>query len=61
MKKGGGKAVLTTVQGGKLTAAIIGGKVMLTDEKGGKATVTVTDLAVTNGVVHLIDAVLMLK
>ncbi len=61
IKKGGGKAVLTTVAGGKLTATIVKGKVVLTDEKGGKATVTATDLAATNGVIHVIDAVLMPK
>ena len=56
---GGGKAVLTTVAGGKLTAALVNGKVVLTDEKGGKATVTATDLAASNGVIHVIDKVLM--
>ena len=61
IKKGGGKAVLTTVAGGKLTASVIKGKVVLIDEKGGKATVTATDLAATNGVIHVIDAVLMPK
>ncbi len=59
IKEGGGKAVLTTVAGGKLTAAVVKGKVVMTDEKGGKATVTTTDLAATNGVIHVIDAVLM--
>ena len=54
---GGGKATLTTVSGGKLTAAIMGGKVMLTDEKGGMATVTQADLIGTNGVIHVTDAV----
>jgi uncharacterized surface protein with fasciclin (FAS1) repeats len=61
IKKGGGKAVLTTVAGGKLTAEVVMGKVVLTDEKGGKATVTATDLAATNGVIHVIDAVLLPK
>lgn len=61
IKEGGGKAVLTTVAGGKLTAAIVEGKVVLTDEKGGKATVIVTDLVATNGVIHVIDAVLLPK
>ncbi|MEO7767416.1 MAG: fasciclin domain-containing protein [Ferruginibacter sp.] len=61
IKKGGGKAVLTTVAGGKLTAAVVKGKVVLTDEKGGKATVTATDLAATNGVIHVVDAVLLTK
>ena len=59
IKKGGGKAVLITVQGGKLTAEVVNGKVVLTDEKGGKATVITTDLKASNGVIHVIDAVLM--
>jgi uncharacterized surface protein with fasciclin (FAS1) repeats len=61
IKKGGGKAVLTTVEGGKLTAEVVKGKVVLTDENGGKATVTATDLKASNGVIHVIDAVLMPK
>jgi uncharacterized surface protein with fasciclin (FAS1) repeats len=61
IKKGGGKAVLTTVEGGKLTASVVKGKVVLTDEKGGKATVTATNLEASNGVIHVIDAVLMPK
>jgi len=59
IKKGGGKVVLTTVAGGKLSAAVENGKVVLTDEKGGKATVTATDLEGSNGVIHVIDAVLL--
>ena len=61
IKKGGGKVVLTTVAGGKLTAKVVKGKVVLTDEKGGKSTVTATDLAASNGVIHVIDSVLMPK
>ncbi len=61
IKGGMGKVVLTTVAGGKLTASIEGGKVILTDEKGGKATVTATDLKGSNGVIHVIDTVLMPK
>jgi uncharacterized surface protein with fasciclin (FAS1) repeats len=61
IKSGGGKAVLTTVAGGKLTATLKNGKVILTDEKGGKATVTATDLKASNGVLHVIDTVLMPK
>lgn len=61
IKKGGGKVVLTTVAGGKLTAEVVKGKVVLTDEKGGKSTVTATDLAASNGVIHVIDSVLMPK
>ncbi len=60
IKKGKGKVVLTTVAG-KLTATIVEGKVILTDEKGGKATVTATDLKGTNGVIHVVDNVLLPK
>jgi uncharacterized surface protein with fasciclin (FAS1) repeats len=59
IKKGNGKAVLTTVNGEKLTASLQGTKVMLTDAKGGKATFTATDLKGSNGVIHVIDTVLM--
>ena len=58
---GMGKVVVKTVAGGSLTASLEGGKVILTDEKGGKATVTATDLKGSNGVVHVIDTVLMPK
>jgi uncharacterized surface protein with fasciclin (FAS1) repeats len=58
---GKGKAVLTTVSGGKLTASIVDGKVILTDENGGKATVTATDLKAENGIVHVIDGVVLPK
>lgn len=61
ISKGNGKAVVTTVAGGKLSASIEDGKVVLTDENGGKATVTATDLNGTNGVIHVIDAVLLPK
>jgi uncharacterized surface protein with fasciclin (FAS1) repeats len=59
IKSGGGKAVLKTVQGGSLTATIQGGKVMLTDEKGGMATVTIADVYQSNGVIHVVDSVLL--
>ncbi len=59
IKEGGGKATLTTVEGGTLTASIKGGQLMLTDEKGGTATVTVKDVYQSNGVIHVINAVLM--
>jgi uncharacterized surface protein with fasciclin (FAS1) repeats len=59
IKAGKGKAVLTTVNGAKLTATLEGDKVVLTDSKGGTATVTAKDLMATNGVVHVIDTVLM--
>ena len=61
IKKGEGKVVLTTVAGGKLTASLEDGKVVLTDEKGDKSTVTATDLKATNGIIHVIDTVLLPK
>jgi uncharacterized surface protein with fasciclin (FAS1) repeats len=57
IRAGGGTAQLTTVQGGTLTARLMGGNVVLTDERGGRATVVATDLAATNGVIHVTDAV----
>lgn len=59
IKKGDGKVVLTTVSGGKLTASLDMGKVKLTDEAGNSAYVTVADLKGTNGVIHVIDAVVL--
>ncbi len=59
IKKGDGKVVLTTVSGGKLTASLEMGKVKLTDESGKSAFVTVADLKGTNGVIHVIDGVVL--
>jgi uncharacterized surface protein with fasciclin (FAS1) repeats len=59
IKKGKGKAVLTTVAGGKLTAMMEGKDVIITDEKGGRSTVTIADVRQSNGVIHVIDSVLM--
>lgn len=59
IKAGGGKAVVTTVQGGKLTASLMGNTVMLTDAKGRMAHVTAADLDTTNGVIHVIDNVVL--
>lgn len=56
---GGGTATITTVQGGTLTARREGGGIRLTDANGGAATVTNADLAASNGVVHVIDTVVM--
>jgi uncharacterized surface protein with fasciclin (FAS1) repeats len=54
---GGGQATLTTVQGGMLTARMMGGRVMLTDAKGGMSHVTQADVMQSNGVIHVTDAV----
>jgi uncharacterized surface protein with fasciclin (FAS1) repeats len=61
IKKGNGKAEVPTVAGGKLTATIENGKVILTDEKGRKSTVVATDLKASNGVIHVVDGVLLPK
>ena len=61
IKKGNGTAILRTVSGGILTASLDNGKVKLTDEKGGSAYVTITDLKGSNGVIHVIDAVMLPK
>jgi uncharacterized surface protein with fasciclin (FAS1) repeats len=59
IKAGGGKAELTTVAGGKLWAWMKGNKIMLTDEKGGMATVTISNVYQSNGVIHVIDHVVL--
>lgn len=61
IKTGDGKVVLTTVSGGKLTASLDMGKVKLTDESGNSAFVTATDLKGSNGVIHVIDGVVLPK
>jgi len=52
-----GKARLTTVQGGTLTASLSGSSVLITDAAGGTAKVTAADLVQSNGVIHVTDAV----
>ncbi len=58
---GKGSASLKTVAGGTLTAKAADGKVMVTDEKGGSATVTIADVYQSNGVIHVVDKVLLPK
>ena len=60
-KKGGGSYELTTVQGGKLWAVLSEGKLWLKDEKGATAGISIADVNQSNGVIHVIDHVLMLK
>ncbi len=57
IKAGNGTAQLTTVEGGKLWASMQGGNIMLKDEKGGTALVTIPNVFQSNGVIHVIDAV----
>jgi uncharacterized surface protein with fasciclin (FAS1) repeats len=59
IRRGGGKAVLTTAQGGKLTATMRGKGIALTDAKGGSSMVTQADVNQSNGVIHVVDTVLM--
>ena len=59
VKEGHGTAELKTVSGGKLWVMAKGGKIMLKDEKGGMANVTIADVYQSNGVIHVIDTVLM--
>ena len=55
----GGVATLTTVSGDTLTFAVEGGAAIVTDESGGKATVTIADVDQSNGVIHVVDKVLL--
>ncbi len=58
---GGGKATLKTVSGGTLTATASGSAVMVMDESGGTANVTIADVTQSNGVIHVVDKVLLPK
>jgi len=59
IKAGGGKAMLKTVQGEDIAAMMDGDKLVLTDAHGGKSTVTIADVYQSNGVIHVVDTVLM--
>ncbi|HEY0428118.1 MAG TPA: fasciclin domain-containing protein [Pyrinomonadaceae bacterium] len=59
IKKGKGKAMFKTVAGGMLTATMDGDVLVLTDEKGGMSRVTIADVRQSNGVIHVVDTVLM--
>ena len=59
IRKGNGKATFTTVSGDKLWAMMDGNSLVLMDEKGGRATVTIADVRQSNGVIHVIDTVVM--
>ena len=60
IKKGGGVATLRTVSGGTLTARMSGmNGITLTDEQGGSSNVTTADVYQSNGVIHVVDTVLM--
>ena len=61
IKDGGGSVTLKTVSGGNLVASIKEGKVILTDEKGATSTVIATDLTANNGLIQVVDAVVLPK
>lgn len=61
IEAGDGKAELKTVQGGKLWASKKLNKIILTDEKGETAAIDIDDVYQSNGVIHVVDAVLMHK
>jgi len=61
IKAGNGTAELTTVEGGKLWVMMKGKHIVLKDEKGGMAMVTIGDVNQSNGVIHVIDHVVMHK
>lgn len=59
IQSGGGKATLTTVAGATLTASLSGQTLVLTDATGGKSNVTIGDVMQSNGVIHVVDTVLL--
>jgi uncharacterized surface protein with fasciclin (FAS1) repeats len=59
VKEGKGKAELSTVSGGTLTVMQQGKKLYLVDEKGGKSWITIADVNQSNGVIHVVNTVLM--
>lgn len=61
IKMGNGKAMLKTVSGGTLTAWMKGKNIYITDENGNSAKVTIADVNQSNGVIHVIDAVVLPK
>lgn len=61
IKKENGKVAIKTVSGGTITAFMEGKNVYISDENGGKAKVTIADVNQSNGVIHVIDAVLLPK
>ncbi len=61
IKAGNGKASLKTAAGGTLTLMADGGKVWVMDEAGNRGTVTIADVYQKNGVIHVVDKVLLPK
>ncbi|WP_016991182.1 fasciclin domain-containing protein [Flavobacterium sp. ACAM 123] len=61
IKAGNGKATLKTVSGGTLTAWMKGKKLYITDENGTMAQITIADVNQSNGVIHVVDTVVLPK
>ncbi len=59
IKEGNGTASLTTASGGTLWAMMQGDKIVVKDEKGDMSTVTIGDVYQSNGVIHVVDTVLL--
>jgi len=59
VQAGGGKATLTTVQGETLTVEQDGRRIAIIDAKGDKSFVTIPDVNQSNGVIHVVDTVLL--
>jgi uncharacterized surface protein with fasciclin (FAS1) repeats len=59
IKVGRGVAQFTTVSGDRLTGRMNGNALVLTDEKGGSSTVSIADVYQSNGVIHVVDSVLL--
>jgi uncharacterized surface protein with fasciclin (FAS1) repeats len=59
IKEGHGQATLKTVSGGTLIAMMQGSNIVLKDEKGGMSMVTIPNVFQSNGVIHVVDAVVL--
>src|SRR5271154_4598183 len=59
IREGNGQATLKTVSGGTLIAMLQGSSIVLKDEKGGMSTVTIPNVFQSNGVIHVVDAVVL--
>ena len=59
VKAGGGRAMLKTAEGEALTVTAQGGALLITDAKGGRSRVTIPNVVHSNGVIHVVDTVLM--
>lgn len=59
IKEGRGKAIIETVSGSRLTASMQGNDILLTDENNNTAKVTISNVAQSNGIIHVVDGVLL--